>query len=114
MLYIGSELSNRMNILNLTVQELADKSFLDENDIKKMMHNDIPYEEIDEFDLNLLCGVLHCKPEYFIDNDVRKTDLLNSTLNRGTDDDKSTKIKAKLQDFMNDFEFINKVLSSDI
>lgn len=114
MLYIGDEFRRRMDLLNLDVNTLSDDSFVEIDDIKKIMHNDISYEEIDEFDLKLLCGVLHCKPEYFTNEDVKKRDLLNSSMNRGNDDNKSKKVKAKIQDFMNDFEFINDIVINEI
>ena len=109
--YIGVDVQDRMDLLGLTVSELADKSFLDEEEISSILNNEIALEEIDEFDLALICGVLHCKPEYFTNDVVRERDLLLASMNRGVDTEKSRKVKAKLQDFMNDFTFINGILA---
>ena len=41
---------------------------------------------------------------------VRNKDLLVSTMNRGEDSVKYKNVKAKIQDFMNDFVFVNEIL----
>ena len=47
----------------------------------------------------------------FVNEEKRKKDLLISTMNRGKDTVKSKNVKAKIQDFMNDYAFICEVLS---
>lgn len=60
--------------------------------------------------MSLIYSALHCDDQYFIDGEVRNKDLLISTMNRGKDSVKSKNVKAKIQDFMNDFAFVNEVL----
>lgn len=111
MLYIGEELQKRMNLLGLTTDEVADKAFMEKEDVDAIVQNKIALEEIDEFDMELICGVVHCKPGFFTDMDVREKDLLLASMNRGLDNEKSMKVKAKLQDFMSDFAFVTDILS---
>ena len=68
MKYIGNELRERMNILKIDCSTLSKESFVDENIIRKLINNKLAYEEIDVFDLELLCNSLHCDTRYFIDN----------------------------------------------
>lgn len=83
---------------------------MDEDTINGMMENKLAYEDIDEFDIALICSALHCDNRYFTDSKVRDKDLLISTMNRGKDSVKSKNVKAKLQDFINDFAFVNETL----
>lgn len=114
MQYIGSELQDRMNLLGIDVSTLSEITFIDEEVISSIINNESAYEEIDEFDLSLICSVLHCDVQYFLDGDVRNCDLLISTMNRGKDSVKSRNVKAKIQDFMNDFAFVNEVLLEEV
>lgn len=111
MLYIGKDVQDRMELLGLTAHEVADRAFMEKEEIDAIIQNKIALEEIDEFDLSLICSILHCKPEFFVDTDVRERDLLLTSMNRGVDNEKSTKIKAKIQDFMRDFAFVEEILS---
>lgn len=111
MLYIGKAVQDRMNLLGLTVEELADETFLEENVITEIINNKIALEETDEFDLSLICNVLHCQENFFTDSKVQERDLLTAFMNRGLDNEKSMRVKAKIQDFMNDFAFVTEVLS---
>lgn len=111
MLFIGSEVKARMDSLGLTVETLASKSFFELEDVKTIIDNKIALEDIDEYDFQLLCSVLHCKPEFFKDPSIREKDLLVATMNRGTDNKKSIAVKVKIQDFMNDFVLVNEVLA---
>ncbi len=110
MLYIGNELQDRMNLLGMDISTLSDRIFMDEETISDIVENKIAFEDIDEFDMSLICGVLHCDAQYFINDEVKNRDLLISTMNRGKDSVKSKNVKAKIQDFMNDFAFVNEVL----
>lgn len=114
MQYIGSELQDRMNLLGIDISTLSEITFIDEEVISGIINNESAYEEIDEFDLSLICSALHCDVQYFIDSDVRNCDLLISTMNRGKDTVKSRNVKAKIQDFMNDFAFVNEVLLEEM
>lgn len=110
MQYFGSELQDRMNLLGIDISTLSEITFIDEEVIRGIINNESAYEEIDEFDLSLICSALHCDVQYFINDDVRNCDLLISTMNRGKDSVKSRNVKAKIQDFMNDLAFVNEVL----
>ncbi len=110
MQYIGSVLQDRMNLLGINVSTLSEMTFMDEEVIVDIINNNLAYEDIDEFDLSLICNALHCDALYFVDSGVRNKDLLVSTMNRGKDSVKSKNVKAKIQDFMNDYAFVNEVL----
>ena len=110
MRYIGSELQDRMNLLGMSVSALSEVTFMDEDLINDIIADRIVYEDIDEFDMSLICSALHCDDRYFTDDEVRNKDLLVSTRNRGNDSVKSKNVKAKIQDFMNDFAFVNEIL----
>ena len=110
MQYIGSELQDRMILLGINVSALSEMTFMDEDAINDIISDKLSYEEIDEFDMSLICSALHCDAHYFIDGEVRNKDLLISTMNRGKDSVKSKNVKAKIQDFVNDFAFVNEIL----
>ena len=110
MQYIGSELQDRMNLLGIDVSTLSEITFMEEKVIYVIINNKMHYEDIEEFDLSLICSALHCAPLYFVDSEVKNKDLLISTINRGKDTVKSKNAKANIQDFMNDYVFVNKVL----
>ena len=111
MQYIGSELQDRMDLLGIDISTLSNMAFLDETVISNIINDKFAFEEIDEFDLSLICSALHCDAQYFVIDEVRNKDLLISTMNRGKDTVKSKNVKAKIQDFMNDYAFICEVLS---
>lgn len=110
MQYIGNELRDRMNLLGIDISALSEMTFMDEETLKEILTDKQAYEEIDEFDLSLICSALHCDALYFVDGEVRKKDLLVSTMNRGKDSVKSKNVKAKIQDFVNDFAFVNEIM----
>lgn len=110
MQYIGNELCDRMNLLGIDISALSEMTFMDEETLKEILTDKQAYEEIDEFDLSLICSALHCDALYFVDGEVRKKDLLVSTMNRGKDSVKSKNVKAKIQDFVNDFAFVNEIM----
>ncbi len=111
MQYIGSELQDRMDLLGIDISTLSNITFLDEDVISDIINDKFSFEGIDEFDLSLICSALHCDAQYFVNDEVRNKDLLISTMNRGKDTVKSKNVKAKIQDFMNDYAFISGVLS---
>ena len=111
MQYIGSELQDRMDLLGIDISTLSNMAFLDETVISNIINDKFAFEEIDEFDLSLICNALHCDTQYFVNGEVRKKDLLISTMNSGKDTIKSKNVKAKIQDFMNAYAFICEVLS---
>lgn len=113
MLYIGEDLKSRMNMLGLTADEVAEKAFMEKEDLDAIINNKIAFEQIDEFDMSLIARILHCEAEFFINEDIKEKDLLLTSMNRGFDNEKSIKVKAKIQDFMADYIFIMEVLSEE-
>lgn len=114
MQYIGSELQDRMNLLGIDVSTLSEMTFMDEEVINDIINNESAFEEIDEFDLSLICSALHCDAQYFVDGEVRNRDLLISTMNRGKETIKSKNVKARIQDFINDYAFVKDVLLEEV
>lgn len=108
--YIGNELQHRMTLLGITETELSEITFLDEDLIRKVLNNTVVQEEIEEFDFDLICSALHCDTKYFTDAAIREKDLLFSTSN-SKDTAKSNKIKANIQQFLQDYTFINSIIS---
>ncbi|SEW31391.1 hypothetical protein [[Clostridium] fimetarium] len=111
MLFIGKELKNRMDSLEIDKVTLSEKTFIDISYIQAIIDNQVSCDEIDDFDLNFICSALHCKPEYFKSEVVRSRDLLIGSKNRGNDNEISKKVKVKIQDFMNDFTFLQGILT---
>lgn len=106
---IGSLLSERMKLLNINIETLAHNTFIDDNVINSIINDEKSLDDIDEFDLALISDALHCSENYFTDENVRKNDFLTATMNRGTDSQKSIKIKSKISDYMNDFVFLSEI-----
>ena len=113
MRYIGGELQDRMNLLGIDVSALSEITFMDEETISDIIENRVSYEDIDEFDMSLICSALHCDIQYFVDDEVKNKDLLISTMSRN-DSGKSNNVKAKIQDYMNDIAFADEELSEKI
>lgn len=110
MRFIGRELYDRMKLLGIDISTLSELTFIDEEIIEKLINNKIAYEDIDEFDLSLISNALHCDDSYFINDEVRNRDLLVATMNRGKDTIKSRKVKAKIQDYLRDYAFLNEII----
>ncbi len=66
MQYIGYELKNRMDMLGIDVSALSEMTFMDEDVIRDIIADTLAYEEIDEFDMSLICSALHCDTVLFI------------------------------------------------
>lgn len=109
--YIGHILKNRMDMLGISIFDLSEITFINKDIIQAIVENKRAYEEIDVFDLSLICNALHCDMHYFIDDKVRNNDLLISTMNKNKDSSKSITVKAKIQDFVNDFTFLKSILN---
>ena len=114
MQYIGNEFRNRMNLLGIDISTLAEIIFMDKETISDIIENRIAYEEVDEFDMSLICSALHCDAQYFVDDEVRNKDLLISTMSKSKDSAKSISTKAKIQDYMSDMNFVNEELSEEL
>lgn len=110
MRYIGNTLKRRMDMLEIDAAILAEMVFMDEGTIRNIINNEIPYEMIDEFDMALISSVLHCNEQYFEYPDTHN-DFLDRVFDKEKDSNSSKKAKIKIQDFLNDFMFINGVVS---
>ena len=108
-MFIGEIVANRMKLLGLTTKVLSDETFIDEKLIKSLVNNKISINEMDFMDLEFISEALYCDVEYFLDEKKMEKDVLNSSLNRGTDSVKSNIVKVKLQSIMNDFDFISNI-----
>lgn len=104
---LGTAFKKRMLAVNMGNKELSEKTGIP----LRTINNKIGLDNIDKFNFALLCSALHCKAEFFTDPSIRERDLLVSAINRGGDDYKSRAVKIKIQDFINDFSFANKILS---
>ncbi|CUP52635.1 Uncharacterised protein [Anaerostipes hadrus] len=110
MRYIDNALKRRMDMLEIDAATLAEMSFVDEEIIRKIIENKIPYEKIDKFNMALICNLLHCDEQYFAHPNIHN-DFLDRVFDKEKDSNASKKTKIRIQDFLNDFMFINGVVS---
>lgn len=110
-MYIGEILKSRMNALDINIELLADKSFVDQELIEDILENNIDLENIDVFDLELISKSLYCNVDYFIDENVRNKDMIHSSMNRGSNDVKTNTVKGQLQVVASDFIFLRQIMS---
>lgn len=99
--YIGTTLQTRMKKLGLTTQDISHEIWQPPAYIQIILDNKIAYEDIDEFDINLLCAVLHCEPELFTDPDYH--DMISDM------PDMPSHIMSKIADvqsYINTFAFL--------
>lgn len=108
MTYIGRDLKERIVLLGLDSTTLAPMPFLDGDLVNSIAENKLAYEDIDEFDLALLCNALHCDPSYFINGEVKSKDFLAKAITP-TDSMAVKKIKMKICNFVNDFAFVHEI-----
>ena len=112
-MYIGEILRERMELFGFDVEQLSEEALVEKSLINNILNNKIDVEEIDEIDLEFIARTLYTTSNYFLDKNERDKDMLNVSLNRGISDKKTNIIKAKLQQFANDFVFIKEILAED-
>lgn len=105
---LGGLVKERMELFNMDVASLSAESFVDIETLHRILADDL--EEIDEFDINMIASSLFCTPEYFYDAGVRAMDIVTNSLNRGIENTKSILSKAKIQNFVRDFVFIQEIM----
>ena len=93
--------------MGITLEELADKSFLTKEYIEEILSDSVVLEGINDYDLALICNILGVQEEYFSDEKVRNNDLV-------TDGDtkkvkKVKEVKVRLQNYKHDFNFLNLI-----
>ena len=106
---IGCLVKERMDLLDMDITSLSDESFVDIEILQHILVDDSE-EQIDEFDMNMIASSLYCTPEYFTNADVRAKDIVTNSLNRGADNSRSILRKAKIQNFVRDFVFIQEII----
>ena len=74
--FIGKDLRGRMNALFLNEEELAEKAYIDRAVIQGICADEIALEDVDAFDFEWLCSILHCTPAFFTDLAVKEKDFL--------------------------------------
>ena len=109
--FIGKDLRGRMNALFLNEEELAEKDSIDRAVIQGICADEIALEDVDAFDFEWLCSILHCTPAFFTDIAVKEKDFLVALRNKH-DTKKTVYAKVSMQDFVNDFTFVNEVLAA--
>ena len=110
-MYIGEILRERMTALDINIELLSEKSFVDQEVIEDILYDTIDSDDIDTFDLELISKCLYCDINYFIDKSVRGKDMIHSSMNRGNNDVKSNNVKGQLQVVVNDFVFLRQIMS---
>ena len=108
---LGNLIKGRMELFNMDMASLSTASFVDIETLRHILADDLE-EEIDEFDINMIASSLYCTPEYFRDDGVRARDIVTNSLNRGIENTKSIFSKAKIQNLVRDFVFIQEIMES--
>lgn len=111
MRYIGEIMKERMDLLGMNVNSLERNSFVDRRIICYILDDVLAYEEIDKFQLSLLCDALHCDEQYFTDETIRNKDLVIATRDDEKDSVQSNRVKAKIQTLVNDDAFVSNLES---
>lgn len=109
-MFIGSVLGERMDMLGVSLETLADETMLEKQFIEDILNNRIEFENIDEFDIEVISNALYCDTNYFTDERSRLNDVVLCSKNRGNDTTKSNLAKAKLQSYMRDLIWIKEAL----
>ena len=107
---IGKLLRERMKLLNITLENLYKTTYIDKEILEQLYNNKMEYDELDEYDKEILSNALFCSKDYFINRKERKYDIVTCFLNRGNkQDNKAIKTKCILQRFVKDFIFIDEL-----
>lgn len=104
-MFIGTILKARMATFGLDIPALAEETFVEQHVIENLVNDMLPLGNMDSFDLDMICSALYCTVEYFNNEEVRQKDMVANSLNRGNDTVKSSLVKARIQNFMDDFIF---------
>lgn len=110
-MYIGEVLKQRMIDLDIHPAALAEEALVDRKVIDDILSNKLSISEVDTFDLEFIARVLFCSVDYFLDETVRKTDIIHASMNRGESSPFVNKVKGQLQSFANDFLFLSNIMA---
>ena len=107
---IGKLLKERMKLLEISLDDLVNMTYIDLDLLERLYNNELDFEELDEYDREILTNSLFCSKNYFLDENERKYDIVMTSLNRGQEQDsKAIMTKCKLQRYINDFVFVNEL-----
>lgn len=107
---IGKLLRDRRKLLEISLDDLVNMTYIDSDLIEQLYNNELDFEDLDEYDKEILTNSLFCSKNYFIDENERKYDIVMSSLNRGQEQDiKAILTKCKLQRYVRDFIFVNEL-----
>lgn len=105
--HFAKNIRKRMKTFGITTDQLSELTFMQKEDIQDIIKGHIKPEQIDEFDLALICSALHCTEEML----MSKTNLLHKP--HKSDTKKSIRVKAHIQEFINDMAFLHNILSEN-
>ena len=109
---IGKILRERMDLFDISVTELSEKTFIDESILKNLRANKYDFEMLDEYDKALLADALFCSVDYFLDEEVRSKDFIFSSINRGAKQDKKAqKAKCRIYRFVKNYIFVKDIIN---
>lgn len=109
-MFIGSVLKERMDMLGLTDDMLIENTLLEETFVKDVLNDRIEFNDIEEFDVEILSNALYCDVKYFDNEAIRSRDVVFCSKNRGVDTVKSNLAKAQIQRYMKDMCWIKEAL----
>jgi len=108
-MYIGGVLKERMSCFDMAEHQLCEEALIEADELQAILNDKLSFDAIDEVTISFISQVLYCNPEYFIDQQIRNNDIVNSSLNRGASTSKSNEIKGMLQRFSDDFSFLRQL-----
>lgn len=95
----GMKLSVYMNLMGISLSELSECVQMDEATLQDILNGKTAWDDVDSFDQFLICSALRVIPTYLAgetENDTRKSRL----------------IRARVQEFVEDFALIREVYES--
>lgn len=98
----------RMSQLGMDIQELSDRTFMDEKIISNLISNKIDLKDLNCIDIEFLESGLYCLPGYLTDKSVREKDILYNV--NDMSNIKANKVKVLIQSMVYDFEFLQSLL----
>lgn len=108
-MFIGDRMIELMGFLGYSVEDVARRSFVDKTTIEGISKNEISVEEIDNFELALICSTLHCDEDYFLKGKTESSFM--PFVDKRLDTPKSISVKAQVYDYMQDFSFVKETLA---
>ena len=101
-------LKSRMELLDITTKELADTVFMTTSEVKNILDGIVGYDDLDSFDISLLCSALYCSDDYFENKETRDKDMLNNLI-ATSDTLKIIEVKKRISSYLYNMGFIKSV-----